>query len=149
MITADSNVFVYLWDSGEPKKMAIAQRVTTAMAAADEVIIGLQVIGEVQNVLTRKLRQTPWEAAQNARNILTTFDTFRATEANANEALALMATGRMAYWDALLVTAARDAGCTVFLTEDMSDGMRHGSMEIINPFGPDGPSPRVRQILAL
>ena len=149
MITADSNVFVYLWDKDQPEKMAIAQRVTTAMAAARGATIGLQVIGEVQNVLRRKLKQPPWEAAQNARNILTTFDTFRPSEINAIEALTLMSTGRMAYWDALLVAAARDAGCTVFLTEDLSDGMRHGSMEIVNPFGSDGPSPRVQQILAL
>src|SRR5580658_8552992 len=108
MITVDTNVFVYLWDNDEPEKMAVAQRVTAALAATRRTMVGLQVIGEVQNVLRRKLKQPPWEAAQNARNILATFDTFTPTESNANEALALMSTGRMAYWDALLVTAARD-----------------------------------------
>jgi predicted nucleic acid-binding protein len=107
------------------------------------------VIGEVQNVLRRKLRQPPWEAAQNARNLLAVFDTFRASEANASEALALMATGRMNYWDALLITAARDAGCTAFLTEDLSDGTRLGSIEIVNPFGANGPSDRARALLNL
>jgi predicted nucleic acid-binding protein len=149
MITADSNIFVYLWDSDEPEKMAIAKRVAASLVATRQAVVGLQVIGEVQNVLRRKLRQPLWEAAQNARNILTTFDTFRPTESNANEALVLMSAGRMSYWDALLITAARDAGCTVFLTEDMSNGMRHGAMEIVNPFGPDGPSERVKQVLAL
>ncbi|HEX4180193.1 MAG TPA: PIN domain-containing protein [Caulobacteraceae bacterium] len=149
MITADSNVFVYLWDNDEPRKMAVAQRVVAALGATHQAVVGLQVVGEVQNVLRRKLRQPPWEAAQNARNILATFDTFGPTESNVSEALALMSTGRMAYWDALLVTAARDAGCAVFLTEDMEDGARHGSIEIINPFGPNGPSSRVQQVLAL
>jgi len=148
MITADTNVFIYLWDSSAPAKMAMARQLTAALA--DQVsAIGLQVVGEVQNVLRRKLKQPPWEAAQNARNLLTAFDTFTASESNANEALALMSAGRMSYWDALLVTSARDAGCTAFLTEDMADGMRLGALEIINPFGPGVPSDRALALLNL
>jgi len=142
MITADTNVFVYLWDSGAPEKTRAARQLATALGDRNSAI-GLQVIGELQNVLRRKLKQPPWEAAQNARNLLTTFETF------ANEALTLMSAGRMSYWDALLVTSARDAGCTAFLTEDMADGMRLGALEIINPFGSDGLSDRALALLKL
>jgi predicted nucleic acid-binding protein len=148
MITADTNVFVYLWDNSAPEKTAVALQLTAALGDGNSAI-GLQVVGELQNVLRRKLKQPPWEAAQNARNLLTTFETFVASEANANEALALMSAGRMSYWDALLVTSARDAGCTTFLTEDMADGMRLGALEIINPFGSDGLSDRALALLKL
>jgi len=148
MITADTNVFVYLWDSGAPEKTRAARQLATALGDRNSAI-GLQVIGELQNVLRRKLKQPPWEAAQNARNLLTTFETFTASETNANEALTLMSAGRMSYWDALLVTSARDAGCTAFLTEDMADGMRLGALEIINPFGSDGLSDRALALLQL
>jgi predicted nucleic acid-binding protein len=30
MITADTNVFVYLWDNDEPTKTAVAQQITAA-----------------------------------------------------------------------------------------------------------------------
>jgi predicted nucleic acid-binding protein len=146
MITADTNVFVYLWDNSAPEKTAAAQQLSVALGDRTSPI-GLQVVGELQNVLRRKLKQPPWEAAQNARNLLTTFETFTASEANANEALGLMSAGRMSYWDALLVTSARDAGCTTFFSEDMADGMRLGALEIINPFGSDGLSDRALALL--
>ena len=148
MITADTNVFVYLWDSDAPAKMQVAQRIV-ALRDGGLDLVGLQVIGELQNVLRRKLRQPAWEAAQNARNLLVTYDSFPPNEANVSEALSLMAAGRMSYWDALLATAARDAGCTVLLTEDLADGGRLGSLEIVNPFGPSGPSERSLDLLRL
>lgn len=147
MITADTNVLVYLWDHDAPAKMEVARLVVSVLAERSG-RLGLQVIGETQNVLRRKLRQPPWEAAQNARNLLVAFDSFVASEANASEALALMATGRLSYWDALLVTAARDAGCRTMLSEDMHDGARFGDLEIVNPFAAEGPSARLTALLA-
>jgi predicted nucleic acid-binding protein len=147
VITADTNVLIYLWDNHAPDKTAIAQLVaSTLVDRAGR--LGLQVIGETQNVLLRKLRQPAWQAAQNARNLLVSFDVFRASEINASEALTMMAAGRLSYWDGLLVTAARDAGCRVMLSEDMHDGARFGGLEIVNPFGPAGPSDRMKALLA-
>ena len=37
-------------------------------------------------------------------------------------ALAIAASGRASYWDALLVHTAAEAGCTAILTEDLADG---------------------------
>ena len=147
MITADTNVLIYLWDNQAPAKMDVATQVA-ALLAARSWPLALQVIGETQNVLRRKLRQPPWQAAQNARNLLITFPSFQASAANAAESLTLMAAGRLSYWDAMLATAARDAGCDMLLTEDMHDGARFGSLEIVNPFGPTGPSDRMKALLS-
>ena len=147
MITADTNVLVYLWDNGAPLKMRVASQVA-AFLAARSWPLALQVIGETQNVLLRKLRQPPWQAAQNARNLLTAYPSFQASVTNAAESLTLMAAGRLGYWDAMLVTAARDAGCSVLLSEDMQDGARHGALEIVNPFGGAGPSERLQALFS-
>ena len=133
MITADTNVLVYLWDNDAPEKLEVAKAVTGGLFSR-AAPLALQVIGETQNVLRRKLGQPPWQAAQNARNLLVAFDIFAASEVNAAESLTLMAAGRLSYWDAMLVTAARDAGCTTLLSEDMHDGARFGDLEIVNPF---------------
>jgi predicted nucleic acid-binding protein len=53
-------------------------------------------------------------------------------------ALADAAAGRASYWDALFVTTAGQAGCTIVLTEDMSDGGILGGLEIHNPFAAAG-----------
>ena len=147
MITADTNVLVYLWDNHAPAKMRVAIDIAAHLAAAAWPL-GLQVIGEAQNVLRRKLGQPPWQAAQNARNLLTAFPSFQASAENAAESQTLMAAGRLGYWGALLVTAARDAGCRVLLTEDMQDGARFGTLEIVNPFGAAGPSDRLKALMA-
>jgi predicted nucleic acid-binding protein len=146
MMTADTNIFIYSWDSRFPGKATVAQEVGDRLKQRESAI-GLQVVGEVQHVLSRKFRQPPWEAAQNARNLLASFGTFAPVRQNAEEALSLMAAGRFQYWDALLLTAARDAGCTVFFSEDMGDGTRLGALEVVNPFGPDGMSERARALL--
>jgi predicted nucleic acid-binding protein len=147
LITADTNVLVYLWDNQASPKMDVAMQVA-AFLAARSWPLALQVIGETQNVLRRKLRQPPWQAAQNARNLLIAFPSFQASVANAAESLTLMAAGRLSYWDAMIVTAARDAGCDVLLTEDMHDGARYGDLEIVNPFGVAGPSDRMKALLS-
>jgi predicted nucleic acid-binding protein len=103
---------------------------------------------EIHNVLTRKLRQPAWQAAHNARYLLSTFAFFRASEDNAGEPLTLLATSRMSYWDGVLVSAARDAGCPVMLSEDRREGARYGDLEVVNPFGERGPSRRPRASLA-
>jgi predicted nucleic acid-binding protein len=146
MITIDTNVLIYLWDNDAPGKMAVARTITEALVARRSPL-ALQVIGEAQNVLRRRLLQPAWQAAQNARNLLTAFDIFAATEANASESLTLMAAGQLGYWDAMLVTASRDAGCTTFLSEDMHDGARFGPLEIVNPFAGAGADARLQSLL--
>lgn len=146
MISADTSIFVYLWDERDALKRAVAEDIVRGLTSVPSAI-GLQSVGEVQNVLRRKFRLPVWEAAQRARNLLAAFEVFSASRANAEESLGLMAAGRFAYWDALLVTAARDAGCTVLFSEDMDDGMRLGPLEIVNPFGVDGMSDRARLLL--
>ena len=147
MITADTNVFVYLWDTAAPNKRTTAQAVL-GYARTQGGPVGLQVVGELQNILRRKLRRAPAEAAHAGRLLLRFFDNFRPTEANADESLTLMERGVLSYWDAMLVTAARDAGCRIMFSEDMRDGARFGPLEIVNPFGPGGaPSARLQALL--
>jgi predicted nucleic acid-binding protein len=148
MITLDTNILVYLSDDDEPIKQAQARELIGALAA-DTVAIGLQVVGELQNVLRRKLRQPPWVAAQTARNVLVAFPSFGATPTSVETALTQAATGRLGYWDALLVASARESGCEVLLTEDLQDGAHVLGVEIVNPFGAEGLSNRARAVLGL
>ena len=77
-----------------------------------------------------------------ARNVLARYGSFPYGQAAVESALALSAVGRMSYWDALLVASADAVGVKTLFSEDMTDGLVHGGVEIVNPFGPDGPSSR-------
>src|SRR3546814_8339069 len=41
---------------------------------------------------------------------------------------------KLQYWDALIVTAAADAGCTLLLSEDRQHGFVTRGLTIVNPF---------------
>ena len=75
MMTIDANVLVYLADDAEPQKQAVARALLDGLSTRP-VSVGLQVIGEFQNALRRKLKQPPWTAAQLARNLMAVFPQF-------------------------------------------------------------------------
>lgn len=146
MISADSNVFIYLSDDSAPIKQRAALAITARLQSVDAAI-SLQVVGEVRHVLRRKFGHSGWRASEVAHNLLRTYSTFGYSRRAVERALEQSAVGRLSYWDALLLAAADEAGCTTFFSEDMQDGGRWGRMEIVNPFAPDGVSPRAREVL--
>lgn len=147
MITFDSNVVLYLHDDSEPDKQAVAARVISILAAQRSPV-ALQVIGETQNILRRKFNLPAPLVAELATRILMGFDMATPTPDDAVLALGEMAQGRLNYWDALLVACVKRNGCTALMTEDMQDGAMLLGVEIVNPFGQDGLSPRAAALLA-
>ena len=148
MITADTNIFVYTVDARDALKQEIAQRVVASLKQHGY-RLPLQVVGEFQNAVTRKLKMPYALAASIASTILTGFPTFPATRSAAAAALVEMAAGRLSYWDALMLASAAEAGCTVMLSEDMQGGATIFGLEIVNPFGVDGVSPHAVKFLQL
>ena len=49
-------------------------------------------------------------------------------------AVALSRDHNIAFYDALIVAAAQEAGCDTLFTEDMQHGRTFGSLTIVNPF---------------
>jgi predicted nucleic acid-binding protein len=148
MISADTNVFAYLYDEDSPGKQAVA-RIAVAALANRQGIVGLQVVGELNNVLRRKMRKTPAEAAQAGRRLIGGFPVFPPTRQAAIWALEQAAAATLQYWDALLLASARHAGVDTILTEDLSDGAEINGILIINPFSEQGLSSRARQVLEI
>ena len=49
-------------------------------------------------------------------------------------ALAARARWGISYWDAAILAAARAAGCTEVLSEDLNEGQDYGGVIVVNPF---------------
>src|SRR3546814_10218615 len=77
-------------------------------------------------------------SATEARAILLEFaDSFGTSASVARTALSaadLVVDHKLQYWDALIVTAAADAGCTLLLSEDRQHGFVTRGLTIVNPF---------------
>jgi predicted nucleic acid-binding protein len=148
MISADTNVFVYAVDGRDPGRQAAAASVIAALGRT-EAVIALQVVGELQHALRRRLKAPASAAAQSARNLLVQFPAFAYDQTAVEIALTRSAAGVSSYWDALLLAAADAVGVSVLLSEDIADGSIHGGVEVVNPFGDRGVSGRARALLGL
>ncbi|WP_309604542.1 PIN domain-containing protein [Phenylobacterium sp.] len=149
MISADTNILVYAVDDRDREgRQSVARAVVLRLTAMQQPI-ALQVVGELQNVLRRRLKLPPHVAMQQARNIFVTFPNFAYDAGCVEIALGQAAAGRFSYWDALLLAACSRAGITTLLSEDMQDGSVFQGVQIVNPFSPQGLSPRARERLQL
>lgn len=91
-----------------------------------------QALGELFIVLRRV-----GAAAEDARSILLEFSkSFEVAPSNGDMALAaasLVVEHKLQYWDALILTAAAEAGCSLLLSEDMQHGFVTRGVTVINP----------------
>lgn len=147
--TLDTNLLVYSVDSTAGLRHRLALEIVDRAAERD-CWLTLQAVSEFYAAATRKGMVPLAEAAAQAENWLVVFPTAAPSASAVRVALGDAAAGRASFWDALLVATASEAGCTVILTEDMTDGANLGSVEIHNPFDTSGGlATRARRLLGL
>ena len=133
-IAIDTNVLVYIQDSGDPIKKELATRLFEVLITTPDTMVGTQVLGELYAALTKKLKQDPATAKDAVEAIATTFEPYSYRTEDVFAALNLASGGVLSYWDGLLVSAAERAGCELLISEDMHNGFKYGNLTVINPF---------------
>jgi len=126
----DTNILVYAVDRADPGKH---KRARDVLARATDAVISAQILNEFYVVLTRKLA-TP---ADEARSMVDALAHLRCVPVDADLVRAAIDAGQrwqLSHWDALVLQAAREAGCAVVVTEDLADGARYDGILIDNPF---------------
>jgi predicted nucleic acid-binding protein len=99
-------------------------------------VIPVQVLGELFNVLVRKAGR-PRAEARNA--LLSWRDTFPVVETSPETmltAIDLATDHRFGIWDAVILSAASQAGCRLLLSEDLQQGFTWAGVTVVNPFKP-------------
>jgi len=125
----DTNVILYLF-SGDQKKADRAEELTAAGA-----VVSVQVLNEFVAVARRKLGMSWDEVAEVVSVIQQVCAVEPLTVETHNAALLLAAKHRLAWYDALIVSAALVAGCATLYSEDMHDSQRiGGKLTVRNPF---------------
>jgi predicted nucleic acid-binding protein len=124
----DSNILIYAYSTDMRRKRAL-----TAIAGGG--VISAQVLNEFTNVLRKKQKQD-WAVIEAAvQSIRFRFpDTVPLTADTHAAALALARDHALAFYDALIVAAAIDAGCDTLYSEDLQHGRNIGGLAIVNPF---------------
>ena len=127
----DTNVLIYAVSQDDPRA-----EVAEALLAQGAVI-GVQTLNEFAAVARRKLKMN-WDEIEQA---LAAFQTLCPNPVPINvetheQAMGLVKQFHLNFYDALMLSAALQAGCSVLYTEDMQDGQKIGQRLIVrNPFG--------------
>ncbi len=127
----DTNILVYAHDAADHGKQQRAR--DTLRAHADELVLSAQVLSETYVVLTQRLGMTA-DDARAIVNELCDFAVVTIDDELVRDAMATSTAARLSYWDALIVAAARRAGCDTLLTEDLSHGTTIDGVRVENPF---------------
>jgi len=134
----DSNILLYTLTSDDPR-----QAVATGLLVQGGTI-SVQVLNEFASVARRKLKFS-WleitEALTALRELCAA--SIPLTVATHEAAVTLAARYGFAFYDAVIVASALEAGCTTLLSEDMQDGLIvETRLTVRNPFLQPAPSPR-------
>ncbi len=132
----DTNIFVYSFDRSAPAKARKAAQLIRDALTTQKGVISYQVVQEFFNVALKRFSQ-PMQAADAGQYLIAVFRPLLAvhsSQALYAEALFLHAQGGLAWYDALIVSAAVQARCEVLFSEDFQHGHRFGALQVRNPF---------------
>lgn len=147
-VALDSNILAYFIgiERAEADKGKIRRiRTLIETLSAVTLVAPVQALGELFVVL----RKAGAPAAE-AREVLVRFaETFAAPASGPQTALAaadLAVDHKLQFWDALIVSAAAEAGCTLLLSEDMQHGFVTRGVTIVTPLVEE-PHPKLAALL--
>jgi predicted nucleic acid-binding protein len=131
----DTNVLVYAHDALELAKQPVARAAVERLWSTRSGVVSTQVLQEFYVIATapNKLAMSPSEA----REIVDLYSAWPVVVLDPVVILAashLHETATISFWDALIVEAARVAGASRILSEDLAHGQEFDGIRVENPF---------------
>ena len=135
----DTNILVYAvdLDAGERHGQS---RDLMGRAARRDCVLTVQALAEFFHATTRKNLLGSSHARGFVRAWLDVFEVTAADKTVLPEAMNAVDEHRLSFWDAMLWATARQAGCSVILSENMQHARDLCGVEFVNPFAADAGS---------
>lgn len=133
MIALDTNVLIYCCDERDPRRQ---QTALDLVADTTNAVLPWQVACEFI-AASRKLAAqgfTPAHAWQRLAEFLALFPLILPVPAVLEGARGIHLQHQWAFWDAMIVSACREAGVSRLYSEDLPGGTKVEGLEIVNPF---------------
>jgi predicted nucleic acid-binding protein len=132
-VALDTNVLVYA-EGVNGRPMQERARAIIDQLVPESTLLPVQALGELYGVLIRKAGRSRAKARDAVLDWGDTFPLIETSSSVLLQAMELAAGHRLAFWDAIMLSAAADAGCRVLLSEDLQDGFTWSGVTVINPF---------------
>jgi predicted nucleic acid-binding protein len=129
----DTNVLIYADDKAASAKQRRAIDLVAEHRRARTGVVSMQVLQEYFVTVTKKLRLDP-SIARRKVELLAEFDVAAPEVADILAAIDLHRLHGFSFWDALVLRAAKQAGCSIVLSEDMQNARAIDGVQIVNPF---------------
>ena len=134
-VALDTNVLVYAEGvNGADRKRAALTLI--GRLPGDAAMLPVQALGELFNVLVRKAKRNTEQARAAILSWRDVFPLIPTSPTVMLKAADLAAHHQFGIWDAVMLSAATEAGCRLLLSEDMQDGFTWGGTTIADPFAP-------------
>jgi predicted nucleic acid-binding protein len=124
----DTNILLYLV-SGNDRKAGIAEKLLAGRGT-----ISTQVMDEFTSVATRKYGLTISQTKEILGLVRQLCDVVPHDIAVHDQGMEFAARYKYSIFDAMLLAAAKQAGCTIFYSEDLQHGQKVDGLTIRNPF---------------
>jgi len=135
-VALDTNILVYAEGMNGREKRDIARALINRLQEHD-IFLPVQALGELFQVLVRKGKLTRVEARKAVLFWRDTYPLVDTTEEVLLVAADLAVEHHIGFWDAVMLAAAAQAQCRLFLSEDLQDGFIWRGMTVANPFAPE------------
>jgi predicted nucleic acid-binding protein len=147
-VALDSNILAYLAEVERVEADDAKIQGTKALLRSlrnVSLVAPVQALGELFVVL-RKSGASPADARLIVQRFAENFSCPASQRETALAAADLAVDHKLQYWDAMIVSAAVDAGCILLLSEDMQHGFVTRGLTIVNPLAEE-PHPKLAAIM--
>ncbi|CAO3449195.1 PIN domain-containing protein [Azospirillum largimobile] len=133
----DTNILLYAVDSvGDPIKHQMAVDLLDRLGASGCGLLPLQTLTEFYSVVVRKYHAPPEQASRYVDVWSSVFPVHEAVFADVTDAMRVHREHGVQFWDGMIWSVAKRAGCHVLLSEDLQDGRALEGVRFLNPFVP-------------
>jgi predicted nucleic acid-binding protein len=130
----DSNILIYAHDADARRKRERAVAKLRELWESGNGRMSVQVLQEFYVNVTRKIA-TP-VAQSTAREAVSSYGAWvrePTTAITVTRAIDIVTLGQIAFWDALIVASAEQAGAAILYSEDLGAGQVIAGVTIVNP----------------
>jgi predicted nucleic acid-binding protein len=137
-IALDTNLLVYAEAvPGDPRSRQM--HTWLARLPTADVVLPLQVLGELHRVLVQKVRWERSQAQSAVDDWMASYESAPASAETFQAALQMSSDHQVSTWDAIILAVAAQERCRYLLSEDYQHGFAWRSTRVVNPFSADLP----------
>lgn len=131
--TLDTNILIYSVDrdAGEKHEKAMA---LVAQAIEEDCVLTIQSLAEFYAAVTRKGYAKSGQAIELIQQWSTLFPLVVANGGCLMRAMKAVQEYQLSFWDAMLWATAKEASCSIVLSEDFQHKQTIEGVQFINPF---------------